>query len=65
MDDLVFNVKALATLKDMTIEELAKACGIGIEHLKNVSSGRAAMTAKDLILLSKFTGVNPDRIKFD
>lgn len=65
MEDLVFSIKALAVLKEMTIEELAKACGIGAEHLKNVSSGRAAMTAKDLVLLSKFTGVNTDQIKID
>ena len=65
MDDLVFSVKALAALKDMTVEELARACGIGVEHLKNVSSGRATMTAKDLQLLTKFTGVNYFQIKVD
>lgn len=57
MEDILLNVKALAALQNMTIEELAKACDIEPSHLRNVQNGRATMTARDLKQLSKFTGV--------
>lgn len=65
MDDIMFSVKALAVLKDMTIEQLAKACDISVNHLKAVQVGRATMTGTDLIKLSKFTGVPVENIKTD
>lgn len=63
MEDIIFSVKALAALKNMSIEQLAKECGISVNHLKAVQVGRATMTGKDLIKLSQFTGVPVENIK--
>lgn len=63
MDDIMLNVKALAALCHMTIEELAKACDIEPAHLRNVQNGRAAMTARDLKMLSDFTGIPAKNIQ--
>lgn len=63
MDDIMLNVKALAALMNMTIEELAKACDINPEHLRNVQNKRATMTARDLKQLSDFTKVPPSNIQ--
>lgn len=62
MDEVKLNVKALAAMKNWTIEELAKQAGIGYSHLKFVACGRTAMTAKDLKALSDATGVPIDNI---
>jgi hypothetical protein len=43
MEELTFDVKAIASVKKLTIEELAKKCDINANHLKSVSSGRTAM----------------------
>lgn len=65
MEDLIFDVKALASVKGMTIEELANACGIQVEHLRNVSCGRTKMSGDDLTKLSTFTGVPVTMIKLN
>lgn len=62
MNDILLNIKALAAIKKMNIEELANACDIDYNHLKQVSAGRVKMTAYDLKKLSEFTGVPADNI---
>lgn len=65
MEDIMLNVKALAAMKGMTIVELAQACGINPNHLKQVSAGNVTMTGDDLKRLSRFTGVPGDNIVTD
>lgn len=62
MDDLKLTVRALAAVMNMSIEQMARECGIKEAHLKSVSSGRATMTAEDLIKLATFTKVSPFNI---
>lgn len=59
-----WNVRALAANKRISIEKLAEISDIDPAHLKAVSSGRATMTARDLICLAKSTGVSPYLIEF-
>ena len=56
------NVRALAAMLKISIEELARRSDIDPDHLKSVSSGRATMTGRDLINLSVATGVSPFQI---
>lgn len=63
MSELKLNIRALAAVMNMSIEQMAKECGISDAHLKSVSSGRAKMTADDLIKLAKFTKVDPFMIE--
>lgn len=62
MEELVFDVKALARVKQMNIEELAKATDINVTHLRNVSAKVTKMTLEDARKLSKFTGVPMEQI---
>lgn len=57
MEDYKLTVKAIAANLNIPIEELAERCGISPSHLKNVSSGRARMTADDIVALSNYTGI--------
>jgi plasmid maintenance system antidote protein VapI len=63
MNDIKMNIKALAGLKRMSIEELANASEIDVNHLRSVNADRAKMTAEDLIKLSVATGVSPFNIE--
>lgn len=63
MEDIILNLKALAAMKNMSIEKLAEECDIKPSHLKAVSVGKATMTATDLLALAKYTGVNPFNIQ--
>lgn len=65
MEDIMFSVKALASLMDMSVEDLAKECEINPNHLRAVQAGRATMTGTDLIKLSQFTKVPVENIKTD
>ena len=65
MDGVMFTVKMLAALKEMSIEELAKNCDIAVWHLRQVSLGNVEMTAYDLKKLSEFTGIPADRIQIE
>lgn len=56
------NVRALAANMKISIEDLAEKADIDAGHLKSVSSGRATMTATDIIKLSRATGVSPFNI---
>lgn len=62
MEELVFDVKALARVKKMTIVELAKATDINVNHLQNVSRKAVKMTLEDARKLSKFTGIPMEQI---
>ncbi len=64
MEEVKFTVKALAAIKEVTIEELADMAGISVNHLKKVSSGAVKMTADDLINLSRVTGIPPENIRY-
>ncbi len=65
MDNIVLNIKALAAMLNMNIEELSEKCGIDYNHLKQVSAGRVKMTADDLKRLSAFTGVPAENIRIN
>lgn len=59
-----YDVVMLARSKKMNIDELADACNISRGHLRQVSAGNVQMTAKDLIALADFTGVDPRKIAY-
>lgn len=63
MDEIKWNVRALAANRKQSIEALAKDAGIDPVHLRNVSNGRAAMLARELLALSTLTGVHPFNIE--
>lgn len=65
MENVKLNIRALAAMLKISIEELAKRADIDPNHLKSVSSGRATMTARDLIQLSIVTGVSTSNIQID
>jgi transcriptional regulator with XRE-family HTH domain len=62
MEKIRLTVRALAAQMGISIEELAEKCGISFGHLKQVSAGNVAMTAYDLKMLSRVTGVPTDNI---
>lgn len=64
MEELKFTVRMLAAYMKMSIEEMAKGAGLGEAHLKSVSSGRATMTAEDIMKLSLFTGIPAEKIQY-
>ena len=64
MEEVKFTVKALAAIKEVTIEELADMAGISVNHLKKVSSGAVKMTADDLINLIRVTGISQENIRY-
>ena len=47
----------------MKITELSELTEIPYERLINLNSGRGVMTAKELMLISKATGIKPEKIK--
>lgn len=57
MEDIKFTVKMLAAYMQMSIEQLAKETDISVNHLQNISAGRAKVTGDDLVKLSAFTGI--------
>lgn len=65
MEELTFNVKALAQIKRMNIEELAVATGINVTHLRNVSAKKTRMTLEDAKKLSSFTNIPIEQITED
>ena len=65
MENVMLNVRAIAAMKEISIEKLAELADIDKDHLQAVSAGRVKMTARDLINLAKATGVNPFNIKTD
>lgn len=63
MDEIKWNVRALAANRKQSIEALADDAGIDPAHLRNVSTGRAVMYARELLALSVLTGVPPFNIE--
>lgn len=63
MEEVKFNIRMLAAYMKMSIEDLAEKAGINIMHLKNVSAGRAKMTADDIVKLAAFTGIPAKNIE--
>lgn len=57
MEKITLNVRALAANMRVSIDALADLCGIDRNHLKQVSAGNVEMSAYDLKMLSKVTGV--------
>ncbi len=64
MDNIMMNVRAIAANEKLSIEKLAEKCDIDPSHLKSVSSGRAVMTARDIVMLSKGTGISVYNIQY-
>ena len=46
------------------IRGLAELAGVDPTHLESAASGKAEMTAEELIRLSKLTGLDPEAIAF-
>ncbi len=65
MENVKLNIRALASMKKISIEILAKNAGIEPNHLLNVSAGRATFTASDLMKLVKYTKVPAENINVD
>ena len=65
MENVKLNVRALAAQLKVSIEKLAEMAEIDANHLKSVSAGRATMTARDLMQLSKATGISPHNIDYN
>ena len=61
----IMSIKTLANLMGTSIEGLGEMTGIKGQHLKDVSSGRVTMTARDLIQLSKVTQIPCEQIQID
>lgn len=63
--NIKLSIRALAANENLSVEALAEKCGLDPAHLRNVTLGRATMTAKELIGLSEGTGVSPFGIRID
>lgn len=61
---VMLSVRALAANEKVSVEKLAEMCELDPVHLRNVSLGRAEMSAKEIIHLATVTGVSPFQIKF-
>ncbi len=58
------SVHDLAAMYHTDIRGLAELAGVDPAHLESVASGKAEMTAEELIRLSKLTGLDPEAIAF-
>ncbi|MBP3891937.1 MAG: helix-turn-helix transcriptional regulator [Solobacterium sp.] len=58
-----YTIKALAYMKNMTIDELAKAINTEPQRLYDVSSGRSELLGRELLKIAQFVDVNPFDIK--
>lgn len=63
MEEIKWSIRAIAANRKQSVEALATDAGIEPSHLRNVSNGRAIMMAKELLALSKLTGVHPYNIE--
>lgn len=57
------SVRALAANMKVSVEKLAEIAEIDPVHLRNVSLGRARMTATELVRLSLATNISPFNIE--
>lgn len=62
MKDVQLNVRALAAMKKISLEELAKMCGIDGARMKQISAGNVRMYAYELRKISEVTGIPSDNI---
>lgn len=62
VSEMKFTIRMLAAHMGKSIEDLASDADIDPSHLKSVSSGRAKMTADDLVKLVHHTGIPMDNI---
>ncbi len=62
MDNFKLSIRAIAANLKISIEELAKRCGINPNHLKQVSAGNTRMLAEDVLKISAYTGIPADNI---
>lgn len=63
--NIKLNVRAIAANKNLSVEALAETYGLDPVHLRNVSLGRATMTAHELMTLAEAAGVSPYNIRID
>ena len=61
--NIKLSIRALAANENLSVEKLAEKCGLDPMHLRNVSLGRATMTAKELINLANGCNVSPFMIQ--
>lgn len=57
--NIKLSIRALAANENLSVEKLAEKCNLDPGHLRNVSLGRATMTAKELIYLANGCNVSP------
>lgn len=62
MKDVQLSVRALAAMKKISLEELAKLCGIDSGRMKQISAGNVRMYAYELRKISEVTGIPTDNI---
>lgn len=62
MENIKLNIRAIAAVLHISIEELAVKCEINPNHLKQVSAGNVPMTAYDLRKLSEVSKVPAENI---
>ena len=62
MNELKLNIRSIAALKKISIEELARRCDINPAHLKQVSAGNVKMLAEDVQKIAAYTGIPADNI---
>ena len=58
------SVRAIAANENLSIEKLAEKCDLDPVHLRNVSLGRAAMSAKEIMTIAAMVGIDPHNIKY-
>lgn len=63
MDEELLTIKAIASIMGITIAELSERSGIPYERLLNLNIGRGVMNAKELMLLSKASGIPAEKIR--
>lgn len=61
--NIKLSIRALAANENLSVEKLAEKCDLDPAHLRNVSLGRATMTAKELVNLSIGCNVSPFMIQ--
>lgn len=65
MNEMKLNIKAIAAQFGLSIEDMAKKCGIAPNHLKMVSSGYVKMTAEDVERISITFNIPMQNIQID
>lgn len=63
MGEIKFTIRMIAAYLKISIEDLAEMAQISPSHLKMVSAGKVKMTAKDIVMLSKVSGIPSEQIQ--